>query len=215
MVPQGKGAGRAREEEKIGGMMGCDIHMYCETKGKNGKWKPTGAIFDNEYYDPKSPTTICDGYTINAKQTEHPYSDRAYNLFALLAGVRNGTWGEPLTPISEPRGLPEDASEYIKKEADCSDYHSHSWLTIKELLSAKWRRIIKLNAHVSKEAANAYRKNGTKPQIYSAWSSHGVNLEWEDEYYPAYFVEKVIPQIAALRDKPGVTDVRIVFWFDN
>lgn len=88
--------------------------------------------------------------------------DRHYQLFAVLAGVRNGygfagiQTGEPVAPIAEQRGLPADfdldddahpiaALEYMdprrqkyqradeKLEVWMGD-HSHSWLTGAEML---------------------------------------------------------------------------------
>jgi hypothetical protein len=71
---------------------------------------------------------------------------RNYGLFAILAGVRNGRGfagvkiGEPTTPISEPRGIPEDASPAYREIAEHwgSDGHSHSWLTLAELQRYDW-----------------------------------------------------------------------------
>lgn len=93
---------------------------------------------------------------------------RHYDLFAHLAGVRNGTGfagvltGAPVKPIAEPRGYPEDfhtlddyiviASEIAGKyevdptfwEEDQTEprrwmgYHNHSWLTGEEILSHDW-----------------------------------------------------------------------------
>ena len=90
---------------------------------------------------------------------------RHYQLFAVLAGVRNGygfagiPTGEPAKPISEPRGLPDDfqivddghlvSAEYYRqtwryeytKEGDegfgriWMGDHSHSWLTADEMLA--------------------------------------------------------------------------------
>lgn len=89
--------------------------------------------------------------------------DRHYQLFAVLAGVRNGhgfagvPTGEAVTPIAEPRGLPDDFAiedeahplatlEHMnplsrkwheddeKLEVWMGD-HSHSWLTGKEILA--------------------------------------------------------------------------------
>ena len=64
---------------------------------------------------------------------------RNYDVFAMLADVRNGSGfagvdtGEGFVPISPPRGLPEDASSEIYESG--IDYgHSHSWLTLRELL---------------------------------------------------------------------------------
>ena len=90
--------------------------------------------------------------------------NRHYQLFAVLAGVRNGTGfagvktGEPVKPIAKPRGLPEgfevdegDAhpiasidliAEWQRKyrrEGDPLNVwmgdHSHSWLTADEMLA--------------------------------------------------------------------------------
>ncbi|CAG9205514.1 conserved hypothetical protein [Burkholderia gladioli] len=90
--------------------------------------------------------------------------DRHYQLFAVLAGVRNGRGfagiqtGEAVTPISEPRGLPNDFEivdgdshpiAYLeamdprrrKWHQECEPLeiwmgdHTHSWLTSTEMLS--------------------------------------------------------------------------------
>lgn len=94
---------------------------------------------------------------------------RHYQLFAVLAGVRNGTGfagiktGEPVTPISVPRGYPEDFSveddDHIVGHLEHIDPgrrkyrigkwlepgenplklwmgdHNHSWLTAEEMLA--------------------------------------------------------------------------------
>ena len=53
------------------------------------------------------------------------FGDRNYDLFAMLANLRNGVGfagrrrGEVLDPIDEPRGIPEDASpEYREERVD-------------------------------------------------------------------------------------------------
>lgn len=87
---------------------------------------------------------------------------RDYQLFAVLAGVRNGTGfagirtGEPVVPIAEPRGLPEDFAIFDRMHPiGCLDIlppwlrkfhteekpefwmgdHSYSWLTGMEMLA--------------------------------------------------------------------------------
>ena len=92
---------------------------------------------------------------------ENPYKERRhYQLFAVLAGVRNGygcagcPTGEAVEPISEPRGLPDDFDVYggmhpinsieFVPEEDREWYedrlevwmgdHSYSWLTADEML---------------------------------------------------------------------------------
>lgn len=55
---------------------------------------------------------------------------RDYELFGLMAGVRGD-----LDPVSQPKGLPEDASLLTKMDSDKwdSDGHTHSWLSSNEL----------------------------------------------------------------------------------
>ena len=86
--------------------MGCDIHLHSEVK-INGQW--------------------------------HHHSDcsvkRSYRLFAKMADVRN--WGESgINPISEPKGLPDDATFLTKLHSEKygTDGHSHSWLDKNEIV---------------------------------------------------------------------------------
>lgn len=120
--------------------MGCDIHMYAE-KLQKGKWVKVGDVFDNPYYEPEGAD-----YSWNTPKTCHPYIGRNYNLFAILADVRNGygfagcKTGEPMEPIDEPRGLPYDVSKEVKVESDGwgIDGHSHSYFTLGEILAYSW-----------------------------------------------------------------------------
>lgn len=63
--------------------------------------------------------------------------DRNYLLFAKMAGVRDHL--NEVEHISEPKGMPEDASEVVTME--CNDWdtdgHSHSWLSAKEIETLK------------------------------------------------------------------------------
>jgi hypothetical protein len=199
--------------------MGCDIHCYAEVKtNNNGKWKEEhwakiGAIFKNEWS--KENNFPDDFYQ---PLTDKPIDCRNYDLFSLLANVRNGTWGEEIKPISQPRGLPHDVSYSIKElsEEFGEDGHSHSYLYLEELENFDWKsRKIKHSAYVSKEQKEAYEIDGIKPSSYSAWSSTGVVLDWEETYYEGFakgFVDNILPQLKELK-KWG--KVRIVFWFDN
>jgi hypothetical protein len=91
--------------------MGCDIHGLSQIRYGDSEW------FDCD--------TIEDG--------------RNYRLFAALAGVRNGfgfagiATHEPIIPIAEPRGLPED---FVNDEDEhCMGDHSFSWLHMSEIVS--------------------------------------------------------------------------------
>jgi hypothetical protein len=110
--------------------MGCDIHCYVEVK-KNEKWEAnTEKVFLNE------PPFHINGIT-DIKFKPHPRIYRNYNLFSELANVRNYN---KIPYIDQPRGLPSDVSEEVEKISDNwgTDGHSHSYLTLSELLSWNW-----------------------------------------------------------------------------
>lgn len=197
--------------------MGCDIHTYCEVKRKDlDYWLCAARIFKNTYDNSQTQFVSMDddGDAFGEPYSINPYDGRSYNLFGILAGVRNGTWGDAVKPISEPRGLPGNVSAFVKKQSEewGNDGHSHSYLTLEELENFDWHQKVKMDCYVSKKDAEEYKKNGTLPNMRAAWSSVGVKLQFEEEIYPKYFMEKVMPQLRALK-KFG--DVRIVFWFDN
>jgi hypothetical protein len=115
--------------------MGCDIHFYVETQQPNGIWKSADTWVD-EYQDGELCVPYDSAY----------YNDRNYDLFAILADVRNGRGfagvetGDGFNPISAPKGLPSDCSPQVKASAErwgCNG-HSHSWLTVSELLAYDW-----------------------------------------------------------------------------
>lgn len=149
--------------------MGCDIHFYTETKQANGSWKLHGNIVKDEQDDPESWAS-CDTSL---------YDGRNYDLFAILANVRNGCGfagvktGEGFNPISEPRGIPADASSEYKQFAEQwgGDGHSHQHLTLRELLDYDWTQEIGMQGWVGlKEWLNWSRYNrvqGLGPALYS------------------------------------------------
>ena len=86
--------------------MGCDIHMYAEIRKEN-KWEKVGRIFENPWYSEDREESEW-----NTPLTDEPYDGRNYDLFAILADVRNGrgfagcVTGDRFNPIAEPKGLP-------------------------------------------------------------------------------------------------------------
>lgn len=118
--------------------MGCDIHMFVERK-IDGTWTSALERTRNEYYD---------RYPEEEREWQLPdfYDGRSYDLFSILANVRNGygfagvPTGEGFRPIAMPRGLPADVSPEVKEESDRwnGDGHSHSYFTVAELLGYDW-----------------------------------------------------------------------------
>ena len=225
--------------------MGCDVHMLAEAKCR-GEWAAIGRVFEYEYFDPKRPTYLYaysdgDEWESNKQYTMHPYTGRNYNLFAVLADVRNY---EGIVPLAQPRGLPEDVSLYVKKEHDewgC-DGHSASWFTVDELIAYDWDRV---DIHSGIVTPAEYREfkdkgrprswcgdvfgrnvvivdNATMDKIVAGdlgapGKSYYTPIEWPWTIRDATrdFVTKTIPELQKIREKEGVEDVRIVFWFDN
>jgi len=144
--------------------MGCDIHLHYEIK-KGNKWKYIDWKKDLQSEDK-------DYYT---ELFNHPlYVGRNYDLFSILANVRNGygfagckTSGG-FAPIDFPRGLPDDISDMVKEEAEHweGDAHSHSWLYLQELTSYNWDiRTVTLIGVVNKREYIEFKKNG-RPQSW-------------------------------------------------
>jgi len=118
-----------------GVFMGCDIHFYTEVL---------------RTIDDKKTWCCCDLWKLNPYykvfedepeyEIEELYGDRDYNLFSILAGVRNYS---DIVPISKPRGLPDGVSTAVKAASDKwdGDGHSHSWFTLYELMSENSRRL--------------------------------------------------------------------------
>ena len=112
--------------------IGADIHIHCEYKDEIG-WHN------------------CDNHVWNDITNEYEFEDlywgRNYDLFGILAGVRSSEYPQ----IDEPRGLPKDMSAKTKEYADEweGDAHSHSYITMRELLkwrdkyTRKWRKLKK------------------------------------------------------------------------
>lgn len=108
--------------------MGCDIHMNTFGKNAEGEWVPLEGNFS---------------------EGQDPFNWRTYSMFGFLAGVRNYS---AITPISEPRGLPDgfESNEYdepwftpdpAKFRIDVGD-HSQSWLSVQELLDYDYDQIV-------------------------------------------------------------------------
>lgn len=225
-------------------IMGCDIHMFAEVK-KNGKWEKIVKKFKNRRYDPnRESKTDEDGYEWNPEFHDHPYSGRNYDLFGILADVRNGRGfagiktGEGFVPISEPKGLPEDVSGEIKKDSDDYGYdgHSHSYFTLKELKSYDWSRNTAIYGVVTKEEFLKLKSENKTPTSYCGWVSGQniivvseqdfdqhkdyldkevyVQMQWSESYKEAS--GNFLERISEQLEPFGSDeDVRIVFWFDN
>lgn len=128
----------------------------------------------------------------------HNYSapdvQRNYRLFARLAGVRAR---DGIEPISEPRGLPEDASAVVQHHSDWFgiDGHSHSWISADEIALLDETR----------DQWDYPAKEGEE------WRRHGM-----DDLFGYFYGNSWPGWTKYPEDRPkGIEDVRFVFWFDN
>ncbi len=149
--------------------MGCDIHVFLEKRvfeyddkeRKDGVWVSADTWMRDPTFDAykvRHPNATKEdlaeyfgGIDSAMEGWQIPYNGRIYagrnyNLFSILANVRNGVGfagcetGQGFVPIAMPKGLPDDVSPQIKIQSDgwgC-DGHSHSWLTLRELLDYDW-----------------------------------------------------------------------------
>jgi hypothetical protein len=121
--------------------MGCDIHLIAQRKLPTEApiWAESAA---SSYADIEGEFFDC----------------RDYGLFGFWVGVTNYSG---LTPLSEPRGIPDDfhAPDHAFREdyEYACDYHSRSWFSVQELLDVDYDQIIE-DRRCSKEIA---------PNVYS------------------------------------------------
>lgn len=134
--------------------MGTDIHLAVERRDRDGRWhlvpnpvRPCPGYLHDKSSDPRGKCYWCHG---TGTRTEAFFVDRNYDVFAILADVRNGfgfagcITGTGFTAISKPRGLPDDMSEELQRLSTETDKegcttvwlgdHSFSTLTVEEIL---------------------------------------------------------------------------------
>ncbi len=163
--------------------MGCDIHLYVERR-ENNKWLScdTWRQADEE----ASP---------DVPYGQEFYRSRNYGLFSILANVRNGRGfagcdtGDGYNPISLPRGLPGDVSPVVKAVSNQwgGDGHSHSWLTVSEIMAYDWTQVTVRRGFVSAPEYFNWtygswnqKDQGNAPQRYCG-DIHGPRIEKVDE----------------------------------
>ena len=174
--------------------MGCDIHIWLEL------------VHSEDYVE------CLHGAPDN----------RSYDLFGLLAGVRNYI---DTKPISEPRGWPEKVSWQAREEYEGygTDGHSHSWLTVKDFKEHDWNyesvdgRVSTIDLSTGEEKGKAsytYLQEKTPEEL----AELGVELRHltrksNDILSPLW--RAFLRYMYDLGDLFGDEKVRLVFFFDN
>ena len=201
--------------------MGADIHLFTEIKksiNSEDKWVNVDNWRYNPYYQEGNNNWE------RMLSVESIYSGRNYELFGILAGVRNRN----NDMIDDPRGLPEDVSEVTKKESDRwdGDGHSHSWLTLRELKEDQGLHpVVKRSGFISPEAAELLDAGEETPDTWCQMTTltTWVKREWDegcDVLKP--LVDKLNERVRdefyvwGDEERPELDEkIRIVFWFDN
>lgn len=162
------------------------------------------------------------------------FDDRNYGLFSILAGVRNYD-GAPC--ISDPRGLPSDVTAAVKGESDSwgIDGHSHSWVTLQELVDFRWDDPLTESGIVEEKEYTP----GKRPQMYCRgvggpgvvivkekdWikktkrdgKRYYIEASWEtdiQEHIGEWWLESFKELLTKFNDK-DLNNIRVVFFFDN
>ena len=205
--------------------MGCDIHLHVERRTDAG-WEHVPGHSD-EWADPANW-----------------YHQRNYDLFAILADVRNGSGfagakiGDGFNPISPPRGLPNDVSDFVRSESDEWDVdgHSHSHLTVAEVLTYDWDQE-SVKTGLFDDRGDRWPNGGRAawvqsfaddykclPSTVGEWCAAASGpradqykrVTWTTTYWHCTTPEWWATVARAARlSKGALDDVRFVFWFDN
>ncbi len=208
--------------------MGCDIHVIAEIRQPDGSWTAvTERIFKNDCWEEgmsecsENDETGEEVYYFGP-MTSAPYHGRNYNLFAMLAGVRGG-FARQITPV---RGVPEDASsEWLKDvEQSGSDYHTHSWVTVRELIDFPYWHEVAFIGPDYDDPVFEKRFEMSRRKI-SKLIEQGIEAPWRtmETLNPPekpityaqisnWFYRETIPALLELGEPE---DVRIVYAFDN
>lgn len=168
--------------------MGCDIHMYVEY---NRTGKAESDWLCGDYFRVADP--LAEKPAIKRIEL---YGERDYSLFAVLADVRNSNLCDY---IAEPRGLPDDVTEFVKREYGAwgNDAHSCSYFTLRELI----------DYHDEHKPQDLLGYDVLKPLINKLKQrADELDLIWDFEWHNSF--TRDIAHKKADR-------IRIVFWFDN
>lgn len=164
--------------------MGCDIHLVLEKYDDNlCEWV---GIHDYNLPPSKSLRSRVDPDIID--NTYFKVSNRNYNFFANLAGVRAvGSHNYP-----KPKGIPATASSLtLHKHSQWEhDAHSASWMSLKEFTLIYAREV----------------KENLDELVAERISNGDMSLTWD-----------MYQEVAGryLFGDENVDNYRIVFWFDN
>lgn len=118
-----------------------------------------------------------------------PNMPRWYDLYAKMAGVR---CSEFITPLSMPRGIPEDTTDTTKLFIDYDNYHDHSWLGADEIAELE-------------QWSYDYRPDSTVEP----------SMRKDNFAFPESMWGYLLGNPWSSYQEADIEDIRFIFWFDN
>lgn len=199
--------------------MGCDIHIVVERKREDGAWE---RVWKKNYTDDDCNIEV-------AENTPERFDGRNYDLFGILADVRNGhgfagvATGSGWPSIAPARGIPDDST---LTHAERDDYtvgdHSFTWVDLDELKAFDW------DGTVATAFGVVTREEYTRMQmagetVPSAWcggiSGGGVLVVTPDELLkataPIPFTHVQIAWKETAREGTGDWAGEVLPWLDS
>ena len=135
----------------------------------------TNEFWEDEDGDGNVIQTPERSYVGPGKMRDEWYSSRNYSVFAYLADVRNGTGfagvitGNPVVPIAQPRGFPDDLSdEAVSWFNHYGGDHTESWLLVDEVLDYDWE-------------SDQVHQGVVDEQQYQIWKAKGQPQNWSGD----------------------------------
>jgi hypothetical protein len=141
--------------------------------------------------------------------------DRHYDLFGLLADVRNYV---NATPISKPKGVPNTMGKKTEMSIETYDMYGYgySYLTIEEIDNYDWNQTFHDGriSTINKSNGEVLSKDSyTNPEVLN---KNIYELKYLDVVAKDLIPEswqKLFQKMRKLAEQYGKNNVRIVFWF--
>lgn len=168
--------------------MGTSITSYAEVRTDDDTWTKAVRLRPDAKYD---------------WQRDEVFVGGNYTLFGFLADVRNYSHSPVIT---EPRGLPDDASAEVRGDHDNDfDFFSASWLTLAELLAYDYGQVV-------------WDRRITREISPGCWDGAALAEEGEGRHLPLRDLlgeSEFFDALELLKTLGEPDDVRIVFWFTS
>lgn len=175
--------------------MGCDIHMAIQKQLADGTWEEIP--YQVAPWSDKDDRVLAVGIPVAPRR----FDARDYDLFGILANVRNGSGfagcltGSGWPSIAPERGWPEgfdpDAALPRPESARYDDLgprymgdHSYTWVTLDELKAFPWdATTATIYGCVTGEVFDELKPRGLKPKEYSGGiSGPGIQVYSENDW---------------------------------